>query len=164
MKKLQSGFTLIELLITVVILAILLVFATSLVFGGIDCKNQKMGWIMRAKVGAAIGDIGSTKLDLDMYELNHDSLPDSTELLALLGVDRFGNPYQFLDHSTVNGEGPKRKYKSLVPVNSQYDLYSMGPDGKTATPMTSQPGEDDIILANDGGYIGVACFYGGYTK
>ncbi len=160
----QRGFSLLELMVTLAIISILALFGSSIVFGGIDCKNQKMGWITRAKVSAAIGDIGSAHLKLKMWELSHDDLPDSTELFELLGNDRFDNPYKFLDHSTVSGEGPKRKYKSLVPVNSRYDLYSMGPDGKTSTPMTSTPGQDDIILANDGGYIGVACFYGDYDK
>jgi general secretion pathway protein G len=155
----MKGFTFVELLITLTIASILAMFAAPLVMSGIDCKNQKIGWITKAKVTAAIGDIGAVHLKLQRHELNYGSL-DGVDL----GNDRWGNPYVFLDHSTVNGNGPKRKFKSDVPVNSRYDVYSMGPDGKTATPMTSTPGEDDIVLANDGQYVGVACFYGGYKK
>lgn len=43
-----------------------------------------------------------------------------------------------------------------MPINSDFDLYSMGADGKTAAPITSTAGKDDVIRANDGGYIGVA--------
>ncbi|MCK5319634.1 MAG: prepilin-type N-terminal cleavage/methylation domain-containing protein [Anaerolineales bacterium] len=155
----MKGFTMIELLIVLVIVSILALFGGPLVLGGIDCKNQKMGWITRAKVNSAIGDIGIVHLTIQRWELSHNRMITSLDDLNL-GDDRWGNPYQFLDHSTVNGEGPKRKYKSQVPVNSRYDFYSKGPDGKTATPMVSEPGGDDIVIANDGQYIGVACFYG----
>ena len=52
-----------------------------------------------------------------------------------------------------------RKDKNLVPVNSQYDLYSPGPDGESVPPFTAQKSRDDIVLANDGGYIGLAADY-----
>jgi len=153
--KMFKGFTLIELLIALAIASILAMYAGPLILGGIDCKNQKIGWITKAKVTAAIGDVGTLNLKLKMYRLAHnDQLPTD---MSEFGLDRWGNPYQFLDFSTVNGNGPKRKNRSQVPVNLYFDMYSMGPDGKTATPMTSTPGEDDIILV--GQWIGVACFY-----
>jgi len=43
-----------------------------------------------------------------------------------------------------------------VPINSTYDLYSMGADGRTATPLTAAISRDDIIRANDGQYVGFA--------
>jgi hypothetical protein len=47
------------------------------------------------------------------------------------------------------------KDKSLHPLNSDYDLYSMGPDGQSQTPLTAKASRDDIIRANNGGFIGV---------
>jgi general secretion pathway protein G len=153
----MKGFTLIELLVVLVIASILALFGGPLVMGGIDCKNQKMGWITRAKVNGAIGDLGSVYLDV---RRRTEFTQGPIDFGALdLGNDRWGNPYQFLDHSTVNGHGKKRKGPGQVPINSRYDLYSMGPDGRTRTPIVSEPGSDDIIIANDGQYIGVACFY-----
>jgi len=154
----MRGFSLIELLIALAIASILAMVAGPLIFGGIDCKKQRIGWIPSAKVSAAIGEVGSAYLDLLRRTEFIQGPIDIGEVD--LGLDYWGNPYQFLDHSTVNGNGPKRKYKSNVPVNSRYDFYSMGPDGKTATPMVSEPGGDDIVIANDGSYVGVACFYG----
>jgi len=40
----------------------------------------------------------------------------------------------------------------------------MGPDGVTATPFTSTLGKDDIVMANDGDYFGLACQYTGSGK
>jgi general secretion pathway protein G len=52
-----------------------------------------------------------------------------------------------------------RKDRFLVPINSTYDLYSMGADGKSVLPLTAKHSHDDIIRANDGTYIGVAELY-----
>jgi general secretion pathway protein G len=49
-----------------------------------------------------------------------------------------------------------RKDRSLVPLNTDYDLYSMGKDGQTQAPLTSSVSDDDVIRANDGGYVGLA--------
>jgi general secretion pathway protein G len=49
-----------------------------------------------------------------------------------------------------------RKDRFLVPINSDYDLYSMGPDGASAPPLTAKASHDDIIRASDGAYVGVA--------
>jgi general secretion pathway protein G len=44
----------------------------------------------------------------------------------------------------------------LVPINTNYDLYNMGPDGRSGTPLTANHSRDDIIRANNGEYIGPA--------
>lgn len=44
----------------------------------------------------------------------------------------------------------------MNPLNSDFDLYSMGPDGKTATPLTAKASYDDIIRAVDGKFLGLA--------
>ena len=47
----------------------------------------------------------------------------------------------------------------MVPINTDYDLYSMGKDGQSAPALTAQKSRDDIIRANDGAYIGPAAGY-----
>ena len=47
----------------------------------------------------------------------------------------------------------------MVPINTDFDLYSKGPDGKSATALTAKISQDDIIRANDGQYIGRASEY-----
>ena len=49
-----------------------------------------------------------------------------------------------------------RKDKNLVPVNDDYDLYSMGKNGTTSMPFNSARGRDDIVRANNGRFIGLA--------
>lgn len=57
------------------------------------------------------------------------------------------------------GVGQARKDQFLVPLNSDYDLYSKGPDGKSSPPLTAKESRDDIIRANDGAYFGLASEY-----
>ena len=52
--------------------------------------------------------------------------------------------------------GQARKDRFLVPINSDYDLYSMGPDGGSVPPLTAALSRDDIIRANNGDYFGLA--------
>jgi general secretion pathway protein G len=49
-----------------------------------------------------------------------------------------------------------RKDRFLVPINTYYDLYSMGPDGQSQPPLTARVSRDDVIRANDGQYFGPA--------
>lgn len=49
-----------------------------------------------------------------------------------------------------------RKDRFLVPINSDYDLYSMGPDGDSMPALQTQVSRDDIIRASDGAFYGIA--------
>jgi general secretion pathway protein G len=163
--KYQHGFSLMELLVVLVIAGILALFGNAM-FGNnqIDCKDPdaRLGYIMRAKIANAQGVLGEIAIKADMFDLNHRRAPTS---LAELGLsertDPWGNAYVFTSFEGMSGNGPKRKDHNMVPVNSYFDIYSLGPDGKTATPFTSIVGGDDIVIAGNGQYIGVACFYYG---
>ena len=54
------------------------------------------------------------------------------------------------------GVGEVRKDRNLVPINTDYDLYSAGPDGNSVPPLTAAASRDDIVRANDGRFIGKA--------
>ncbi|MCI1277793.1 MAG: prepilin-type N-terminal cleavage/methylation domain-containing protein [Nitrospira sp.] len=58
-----------------------------------------------------------------------------------------------------SGGGPPshpRKDRFLHPINSDYDLYSMGKDGESMEPLTARKSHDDVIRANDGSFVGLA--------
>lgn len=76
-------------------------------------------------------------------------------------ADPWGNPYQYLpiDINPPPNKGQVRKDKSLNPLNSDFDLYSMGPDGQTRLPLTTPTAKDDIIRAGNGSFIGIASDY-----
>jgi len=164
----QSGVTAIELLIVLVAAAILAVIASPM-FGnsGINCDdpNAKPSPVMRARIAQVTGDIGAIHMAIGKFELSHNRYPVNLEEAGADNIlDPWGNPYQYLVVFGRKDVGPVRKDHNLKPVNTAYDLYSMGPDGRTETPFTSTLGEDDIVMAADGDYFGLACQYEGSGK
>ncbi len=113
-----------------------------------------------AYVARAIGDIRTLQTEITRYEVQLGKLPDVLQDVGITDLlDPWGNPYQYLNFDNVQGQGQKKKDKFLVPLNSTYDLYSMGKDGKTSTALTANASKDDIVRANDGAYIGLGSQY-----
>jgi len=72
-------------------------------------------------------------------------------------IDPWGHPYAYLyfEAPGVN-RGSMRKDRNLVPINSEFDLYSNGKDGITRPPLPAKPSQDDIVIARDGAFVGLA--------
>jgi general secretion pathway protein G len=144
----NDGLTIVELLVVLVIISIL---SSLSVVAYTDALEE-------ARVTRAIVEIRQIEKELMQHEIE-GSLPDSLSDIGLGGLrDPWGNPYQYLNFSTVgNGlQGAARKDRFLVPLNSTFDLYSMGRDGKSRLPLTAQASRDDIVRAGDGGFVGLA--------
>jgi general secretion pathway protein G len=144
------------MVITVVIAGVLVSMATPMLQTVLE----------KARVARAIGDIQALQSDIATYEADGKGLPTS---LGDIGrqtlLDPWGNPYSYLAFpasggSQGKGGGPPpagaRKDRFLVPINSSYDLYSIGKDGGTVPPLPAAVSRDDIVRANDGGFIGLA--------
>ncbi len=106
----------------------------------------------------AITDIGILQVALEMHYRAYKELP---EYLADLGqaeaVDPWGNPYEYQRIIDGTGEhGKPRKDKFLKPLNTDYDLYSMGLDGSSKDNLSAKVSRDDVIRALDGAFIGFA--------
>jgi general secretion pathway protein G len=94
------------------------------------------------------------------FKLDHRHFPaDLTEIGKNTMLDPWGKPYQYVDHSDAKGNGHFRKDKNIVPINSDFDLWSNGKDGASESPLTAKSSRDDIIRANDGGFVGLASDY-----
>ena len=112
--------------------------------------------IERARVAKAIGDLKAVQTDL----MSLDSLPANLAAINRhLMLDPWGRPYVYFKFAPTKGKAPpagSRKDKFLVPVNSEFDLYSLGKDGTSALAFTAKQSLDDVVRANDGGFIGLA--------
>jgi general secretion pathway protein G len=144
------GFTLIEIIIAVAILGVLVAIAIP----------NFISYRYRAQVAAAISEIKLIEKAIAIHVADGNDLPDS---LSDIGkdqiIDPWGNPYRYLrlDGGTTPGiNGKRRKDKNANPVNSDYDLYSMGRDGQTTAQFTAKKARDDVVRANDGTYYGLA--------
>ena len=114
-------------------------------------------YVTRARTSAAVADITSIHAAIQRFELNAGTAPASLAAIHKEGLlDPWGRPYVYLSFDGLSGKGQMRKDKNLVPINSEYDLYSLGPDGDSMPPLTAKPSRDDIVMANDGKYIGPA--------
>ena len=129
------------------------------------CSSRKKYCLSRmcaesAKITTTSETIKEMQTDIDQFFKDNGRFPDSLEeVFGEVPLDEWGNPYQYLNMSKETGNGKKRKDKNLVPINSDYDLYSMGPDGQTATPLTAAISQDDIVRGRDGGFVGLATEY-----
>ena len=119
-----------------------------------------MAALNQAKVAKAVGDIKAIGTDAIGYSMANAKYPNTLADIGYGGYkDPWGNPYQYLNFANVTGKGQMRKDRFLVPINTYFDLYSMGPDGQSVPPLTAKVSHDDIIWANDGDYIGPASQY-----
>ena len=143
----RRGFTLIELMIVTVITGILAALAIP------NYSRVRE----RALIARAVGDVRAIQFDIQDYQLRSGgALPNTlSEIGRGSFPDPWGRPYQY-QPITGSGKGGFRKDRFLVPINSDFDLYSMGADGVSQGPLAAKASQDDIIRANDGGFVGLA--------
>ena len=145
----KVGFTLIELVTTLAILGVL----ASIVIVAYN------GYTETTKVAGAIQHINAMSVIITDYKTDHGYFPDSLQDVGLENMkDPWNNPYVYLNIETAN-TGQVRKDHNLVPLNTDYDLYSTGRDGQSVPPLTAQSSRDDIVRANNGGFVGKASDY-----
>ncbi len=171
-QRSRKGFSLIELLMVIAVIGILSGIAVPVY----DSYREKV------RVAAAILGIGVIARDITAYFTTTGTYPAT---LADIGqnnvLDPWGHPYQYLriagadpvSEGSGGSQGGKggskssatqdnsaqskaRKDHFMVPINTDFDLYSMGKDGQSVAPLTAKASRDDIIRANDGQFIGLA--------
>jgi general secretion pathway protein G len=143
-----SGFTLIEILIVAGLIGTLSMIIIP----------RMLGYTQRTLNLQAIADLRKMDVDIAQYGMDNNLPPDSLADVGYDGLrDPWGNPYRYLkilENSDPGVNGKRRKDHSLVPVNSDFDLYSMGPDGDSKAAFTARASRDDIVRASNGSFIG----------
>jgi general secretion pathway protein G len=113
--------------------------------------------LTEAKVRRAIVDLRSLGDQVEIYASELGAWPATLEDLSRpVPLDPWGSPYRYLSSSDRTWRGESRRDRFLVPLNSDYDLYSNGADGQSEAPLTAKASRDDIVRADDGGYYGPA--------
>lgn len=150
----KKAFTLIEVLLIVAIVGTLLALLVP----------SYTNLLEKSRTNRAIADIVRISRELDDFLMDNGNLPETLNDLIqqskpLNLIDPWGNLYAYLvilGKKKNEIQGKWRKDRFMVPINSDYDLYSMGKDEISIAPLTAQASWDDIIRASDGGFIGLA--------
>jgi general secretion pathway protein G len=146
------GFTLLELLMTGAVVALLAAIAFPSYARIVERQN----------VGQCVRDMMTIAQQIERYRTLNGVMPENlSDLRVAIPKDAWGRDYRFLNfNSPAPGvPGKIRKDHNLHPLNSEFDLYSVGKDGRSAAALTAQFSKDDVIWARDGAFVGLAADY-----
>jgi len=141
-----GGFTLVELLLIIALIGILAAILVPVLLQILE----------RMKVRKAIAEMRLIEFEIGQYEDLEERLPDSLDdLPSRPRLDPWGRPYVYFLFEGPGWRGQARKDRFLVPINTYYDLYSLGPDGDSKPPLQNPVSLDDVVRANDGQFYGL---------
>lgn len=141
-----AGFTLIEAMLVLGLLGLLLAMGLPMWKSHRDRALQRQ----------AAQEISAMSAVITQYRLDNQGAPASLADVGMAGrLDPWKRAYVYYNLETGT-KGKARKNRSLTPINSDFDLYSLGPDGDSQRPLTATVSQDDVIRANNGRFIGIA--------
>jgi general secretion pathway protein G len=145
-KTKARGFTLIEIMVAVALVAIL----TAIALPSYDAYRE------RTRIRNATNDIVAMGAQIKARFEDERAYPANLAAVKLQDrKDPWGRPYVYYNVA-ASGKGGARKDKALNPLNSDFDLYSLGRDGVSKSQVTQKDSVDDIIRANNGAFVGLA--------
>ena len=150
-SRAARGFTLVELVVAVAILGVLAALTLS----------EYLAYIERVRVARAVIELKDISAQIDPIAFEGGALPNALADIGIVGRnDPWGRPYVYLK---IRGN-PMAAFRSrqdqfLVPINTDYDLYSRGKDGRTQVRLTHRFSLDDVVRGNDGAFLGLAAKY-----
>lgn len=115
----------------------------------------------RVHYDQAVTDIYLIQSLITHVQVDTGHLPASlADTDAVDMLDPWGHQYQYIELADAPKDGsgkplvPHRMDKFLNPINTDYDLYSLGKDGLSKMPLTAASSRDDIVRASNGAYVG----------
>ena len=160
----SQGFTIVELIVVIGVLAVLTIIGMGVYSHFID----------KAKNTRAIAEIRGLEKEILEFWHTNDRLPDTLgELDGSAMLDPWKTPYQYINFDITSGgedsrrttgknnkgKGQGKGLDKSTPLNSDFDLFSMGKDRMSAPDLSDPSSQDDIVRADDGSYTGLVLEY-----
>ena len=140
----SRGFTLVETIIVLAIVGVVIAFALP----------AYERYVEKSRIMEAINTVRNVQSQVTAFYKANGVLPAN---LAAIGhgttMDPWGRPYMYV---IITAPGVARKDKRLAPLNSDYDLFSVGKDGESQNAHSHATCRDDIVRARDGRFVGLA--------
>jgi general secretion pathway protein G len=152
-SRTSLAMTLVELLIVVAMVGTLLAI-------GVPAYNN---YIDKVKNHQAIEDIRFIAAALKIYRTENGTFPETLDQVPptqILGP--WDHPYVYFKiegKTKAEKQSKCRHLGTMIPMNNDFDLCSMGKDGKYNRNITTKQARDDIIRLNDGAYVGLVSEY-----
>jgi general secretion pathway protein G len=158
----QAGFTVVETLIACGMIGLLVALAAPRYTNALEV----------ARTAKAIHDIRTMGNEIVGDRIRLGCVPDLVAIGRADLLDPWRRPYLFAVIETPSAKnnclacsgtciklGDARKDGHLVPLNSDFDLYSVGKNGETGATLNNPKSHDDVVRANGGGFIGLGRNY-----
>lgn len=137
-----KAFTLVELIVVSAILGVLAIMSIPLF----------TQYVNKTKSSRALAEIRNIEKDITAYIIDKNTLPPTLNDAGFTRPDPWERPYEY----SIIGSGPAPLENFIAdPLNTDYDLYSKGPDGLSDAAAAHATSADDIVRSNDGGYAGL---------
>ena len=145
-RKGLAAFTLVESLPILAVVGLVIAVA-------IPTMQSKQASLKSAQ---AVEDIARIDRLIERYRAaNEMRLPAALSELGMhIPHDPWGQPYVYRPVEAGAVVTDLRKDRNGIPLNSDYDLYSLGSDGMTSASLQSPLALDDVVRAGNGGFIG----------
>jgi len=145
-----TAFTLLELIIIVAIIGILAGIAAPIY----------ADFRYKAQVATAKAIIREIEAGINVYYYRYGMYPATlNDAMIAVPLDPWGNPYQYLSSQDPNWPSSFRYDRNMMPLNSDFDLYSIGEDGLTAPGLQAPVSKDDVVRAGNGAFADLGALY-----
>ena len=139
------------------VLEVVLVIAIAGTLAAITVPGMR-AYRREREVRHALHDLRDIEARLVSYSMSRGRPPADLDAIGMaLLRDPWGQPYVY--RRLADRRLPPRADKFRYPLNTDYDLYSSGPDGRSAQLVTAAESRDDIVRAGSGAFFGLARDY-----
>jgi len=148
----KRGLTLMELMLVVCIIGIL---------SGIAVPAY-LSYAAKVDAAQAVAEMTELALLIEKFYAENNRYPNSLVEIGKGGLkDPWGREYRYLNNWLIMASSAThkctgcRKNGPVHPLNTDYDLFSIGKDGVSNDTIQSARSHDDIVRAFNGAYLGI---------